>query len=917
MSKPQTISQKRWIKGVNAGTGILTQPPNTVSRISNLLFTQRGSLQTTSGSAIIGQLVSPFSGASAIGVFDNFISGQYPYYPAITDPNGYELPNVTLNSYGVTAGSTNLNGSYAFAVVATLGSLHSDPNGSSFALMPPTVFGGITFNMQVLFGNFYYFNGATISLYYLPGGIGSTQGVLVDSFLVNLFLDGFPPNISFTFTGAIPTTPLVNLPIGNNSYSYGVQIGYLAYPNLQVLFAQTAISFPAQLPQPAQIAPGTPGFAFQSPISGTTPGQTYTGPTGTETAVQSGPGATTNTSPALTGFPAITVSSGSNVSASVTVTAQISVGLSGYGQIAFQYSPNSGANWYTFYQQTAGVTTTYGPTTIPITMSGISNLSNIEFQIIAFATASGSAITTTVGSITASSVIGAATSTVSTFTPYGGIPGFCGPIPQILQFNSVSILILGNAYPPQSINPANLATTVATALANTFQATYPTWQASVAWIVGDNIAVLIGGTNYVFNATQGGTSQATIPTFPSTLGATVFDGQVVWKNTGALTTSAPPRGAAHGIAYAGSLWLFNTYPQTTADQNDGPCCLKMSDSNNQNSWNPANVAFLGKDDGTQGTGMASFTIAEVGIAPTQSLVCFKEFSTFQILGVFGATDFQITQAETNLGCIASRSIQFLTGYGIVRLTHMGFAIFDGVKDRVISEEIRPYIYGGIQSQGDITGIDFTYCYISKSSQTSLPPMYVCACPLAGANGALTRLFIYDLVLKAWTIINLPWPISCMIQASTGEGNPLTIGVRADGTGYLERFFAGDLSWDASTLISGGTPAQTAITWSFTTVHVYENGSSSRGFYRSVVIRGAATSSVSFQITVSVRIDGNPGVTYQGYVYPQPGSNQFQIDVDLLFTGQIANMNVTGTGLVTIDGVDWEVSKKPGGRLMIG
>jgi len=74
----------------------------------------------------------------------------------------------------------------------------------------------------------------------------------------------------------------------------------------------------------------------------------------------------------------------------------------------------------------------------------------------------------------------------------------------------------------------------------------------------------------------------------------------------------------------------------------------MSDANAPNSWPNANQTFISKDDGQQGTGLATFTIAETGISPTQTLVCFKNFSTYQVTGVFGATSFGVQKVKSDM-----------------------------------------------------------------------------------------------------------------------------------------------------------------------------------------------------------------------------------------------------------------------------
>lgn len=900
----KTVSQKKFLKGVNAGTGVLTEPPGTVTRISNMVFVQRGSLSTIDGSAIIGQLTGTFSIARALGTFSNFISGQYPYYPAITSPPGYLVPDVVPVNLAKIPGGGNPVGYYTFAVVATDGgSLNSNyaPSVTTFFNDGGT-FAGITASGWVANPNLFY------TLYYLPGGQGATQGVRITGPTQGAS--------SLSFTGTFPTTPLVVLPTPNNSYNFGLAIGNVAPPSKQVFFTNAPLfMLPSFPPQPVALAPGDPNFQFQSFFQQSS---TYTTGGVSVSATQTGVGTNTGTSSSTPAFPSLGIISGSVLSFSMNVTYTLNgSGGGGGAQVTFQYSSDGGSTWNNAQVfGTGGSSFSLGATTtISLSLSGVTNLSNVLFRVVATASAGSLG-----GTYSAFGDINSATVTISTgysFTPYGGVVGYCCPIPQILQFNQLGILILGNGEPPRSFNPASLAGANPIALTNTFQSTFPAWQASVAWNTGDSIAVLIGGINYQFTATQPGVSGTSPPTWPTNLGATVSDGQVIWKNAGAITTSIAPRGAAHGIVYAGSLWLYNTSPATTTDQLDGPTCLKMSDSNNQDSWNPANVAFLGKDDGTQGTGLATFSIAEVGIAPTASLVAFKEFSTYQILGVFGASDFQIIQAQTNLGCIGPRSIQFLPGYGITRLTHMGFAIFNGVNDTLISEEIRPYIFGGTGVDADITGIDFAFCYLSQGCQSASPPMYVCACPILGTAGSLTRLFIYDLVLKAWTIMDLPWSISVMLQALAGEGTPLTIAAKSDGSGAVERLFSGDQSWDASSLVLALVASQTPISWNFKTTHVFREGSSLRQFYRKVVFRGYAAQAIAQLVTVTVEVNGNPFTNFQTRIQPQPFSGQFELQVDLMLTGQNVQLKISGQGVLTMDGVDWDVTEKVGGQISVG
>jgi hypothetical protein len=410
----------------------------------------------------------------------------------------------------------------------------------------------------------------------------------------------------------------------------------------------------------------------------------------------------------------------------------------------------------------------------------------------------------------------------------------------------------------------------------------------------------------LFTATQGGVSGSGSTPFtgsPPASGTPVSDGSVIWTSQGPIAASIAPIGAAHAVAYAGSLWLANTSPVTT--DIDGPSCLKMSDSNNPNSWNPVNTAFIGRQDGTQITGLCSFTIAALGISPTGSLCVFKEFTTYQVIGVFGSTSFDIQPAQTNLGCLAARSIQFLPGFGVVRFTHLGFAVFDGINDRLIDEDIRPYLFGGVDSEADLTPVDSSFLYRSVSAQTTNPPMYLCAMPLTGQSGAMTRLFCFDLVMKSWTVLDLPWAIDSMSAMAVGEGYPLVLAGKADGT--IQRLQAGDLNWDQ------GDEGQAAVQWSFRSPDVFGEGSSQRIFYETATIRGYGNPAMVSSIVARLWLDGQMLGTMQGIdIVPQGGSNLFEARVTLFRSGYRAHLDISGNnggaGGV-IDAIDWAVVPK--------
>jgi len=333
----------------------------------------------------------------------------------------------------------------------------------------------------------------------------------------------------------------------------------------------------------------------------------------------------------------------------------------------------------------------------------------------------------------------------------------------------------------------------------------------------------------------------------------------------------------------------------------------MSDSNNPNSWNPVNTAFIGRNDGTQITGLQQFTIAALGISPTGSLCVFKEFTTYQVIGVFGSASFEIQPAQTNLGCLAARSIQFLPGFGVCRWTHLGFAVFDGINDRLISEDIRPYLFGGVDSETDLVPVDSAFLYLSQSAQTTGPPMYLCAMPLRPSTlingGQLTRLFCYDLVMKAWAVLDLPWSITTLSTVATGEGYPLVLAGKSDGT--IQRMQSGDSTWDA------GASDQSTVAWSFRSPDLFGEGATQRLFYEQATITGYGSPAMVGSIIASLWLDGVQLGPQAIDLVPQ-GDSTFVARVNIMRNGSRAHLDVSGNSggaAGVIDSVDWAVTPK--------
>lgn len=468
-----------------------------------------------------------------------------------------------------------------------------------------------------------------------------------------------------------------------------------------------------------------------------------------------------------------------------------------------------------------------------------------------------------------------------------------------------------------------------------------TWQVVNVNITGTSAAGSPGGiTSNSSGIGSGGMSGTTIPGFGNDeaaikgTGQTAHDNQIIWmcikEDGGDLSKQFPPIGAQHIIKHANSLWAWNTAPITTVTSGsiDGPSVLRMSSPNNADGWPIGNTTLVGKDDGTQGTGLATFTIAEAGITPSGTLVLFKDYSTYTVTGVFQAADFATNQVKTDMGCLAPRSIQFATGFGVIRFCHLGFALFDGINDRLISEEVRNYVYGDQVT----TGVDFSRLSKARAALTTNPPLYICSMPTT--EGMVTRIFVYDLVMRAWMIIdymngnNTPtpngvqYPVTCLKQLRPPQVSGLNAQtVVADfGPGNLAsiRRFQGNISdtaWDA-------TSPPTAIVWSFRPPEVGEPGS--RAYFRRANVRLTAPQpgviTGNFNIgeesqPANARQEGGagpshgtpPNIATQANYY---GNEDLGVALDIHQTGPSLNGTYTGSGPANIEGVDYHIAAKP-------
>jgi hypothetical protein len=382
-----------------------------------------------------------------------------------------------------------------------------------------------------------------------------------------------------------------------------------------------------------------------------------------------------------------------------------------------------------------------------------------------------------------------------------------------------------------------------------------------------------------------------------------WDGTIFTNITAAGGQTVPP-GAKHVAFHLGSVWLWNTNAATTAL--DGPSSLRMSDVNNPNSWPNANQTFIAKDDGQVGMGLATYTIVETGISPTSTLIAFKNYSAYQITGVFGVSGQPIIQRiKSDMGCIAPRTIQFVSGFGLIRLTHKGFALYNGVDDRLISEEVRPYIFG----RDDITGLNFGTIDRAVAVQTQNPPLYICAAPIGGT--ALSRIFVYDLIRRAWTICDYSVNLQSLSLFSTPATQPVVHAGRAT-NGQILALFNGAEDDD-------GVP----IEWSMRTRGYFVGSFMRPAYWRRVIVDMAVRGASPVNVTVTTSLGGHAaspsgtatftplsttdsvyGTATYGYSqYGAGGLTDARASVDILRTAPTCTLTINGTGQVRLRGLE--------------
>ena len=931
-----------YIKGIVASNQPYAQPKGSVPRASNFIFTSRGALDTCDGTA----LVHAFNGAIQSGRGKCMASylfaptGVSRYYLALF--KALDIPlgapkNLTITASG--SGGTLPTGTYYYVVTAldgaggettisnevsqaiTLGQnavlvWNVVPNAASYNVYRGTASGAegllIATTLpvsQVVAG--------TLTVTFTDGGV--SQSVTPETIISAVYSGSqrTPPGAVATFTvasTALIPAGLIFTPAGSSNPDFDTQWKITGVPSGTQFIAVHLNSYGGPEPGPGE---STTGGTFNA--SGALPPST-------DTTQQ----VALFKMPVIAGSPAVLPVSYNNSNIAALFPADVlgfspdggggggsggGGGTGGGGSTGGGGTPSGGipgnVSYIPQFQQfTNRMVIALGngfspqifsdPTTLvnPATVGAISTVSVDAFGVVTVTVPTGHGIPTAAvgGNVT---ITGVANS----------VYDYVGPT---IAISSTTVYKVRNlAAAGAGSSTGGTSTTTALPIYNTFVPAFPQWAATTLFDAGDVIEPVTQPSPAIYlTCTQGGTTGGTEPTWPtgglSSIGENVASGSAIFQVTGLLNSAAPPPpGAAHIIVYSGCLFVLDTSPTNTSSGLDGPCALRQSSINNPNSWNPINQAFLDKDDGTEGMGLAKFTITAQGIPPEGSLVAFKNYQGYQIIGIFGSTNFAIQAISSDMGCISPRTLLFVPGFGVSRMTHLGIATFNGVQDVLVSEQIRPYLFPTNDTvYGDITVIDSNWISVAWGAQTANPPMYCLAVPIGNSGGTLTRLLCFDLVLKAWGIVDLPFAISTISQFKTVSANPVTI-MGGFSDGLLSRWQAGDLDWD-----TGGSGARTPseVGWSFDTLTAASQNDDQKIYCRRWVI-SLINSGAAFTAFVTPKSNGKSHTPRQFYI---PAGSDFDIDCAVGYTGRRFNVNVSGVGNVEIDGDTSEIEARPAG-----
>lgn len=927
----QSISQFPVIKGIVASNQPLAQPKGSVSRASNLIMTSRGALTPTDGSGVLysyeGAIQTTRGKFLAETLFDP--TGVAPYYLAVIQ--ALDLPLGAPNKLAASAGGSGgtLGTATYYYVVTAIDGDGGETKISNEVNLHVTLGQVVTLTWNVVPNAYAYIiyrgntPGSEVSI--LGAGLPVLQPSPISASVT--FVDsGFPPGTTLDVTTAVSSAGPI---IPNRRITWTTDTTFIPYVGEEFeASGMTPSSFDGFFTVSAVGGPGV----FYSTLGSAPAGTTATGgsvliagsippvsDTTKQTALVQFPNGGTSytdanivalfpaTVPGLNVPPAGAIGGGS-LTPSGTVNSTVNGGIAGMVSLIPQFKQftnlmiialGNGFRPQAFSDSTG----------TPVNPAFVGHVDATDATVDANGVVS--LVSTANHGLDMTQAVGANV-VVAGITPsvYNGTFVVINiPATNEVQVRNIAAIGAGAS------SGAGTYTLTTIPLISTFTPAYPEWAASITLGTGDLIVPATQPSPAIYlTVIQGGETAATEPTWPTGGLASIGDrvqeispGTVIYQVAGLLESAAPaPPGASHIEVFSGALWIFNSWVTNTGSGLDGPTSLRQSSINNPNSWNPVNQAFLDKDDGSEGMGLAKFTITAVGIPPEGSLVAMKNYSPYQIIGVFGAANLTIQAVSSDMGCIAPRTLIFVPGFGVTRYTHLGAAIFNGVKDELISEQIRPYFFpDSNRNFSDIVPVDANWVPISWAALSANPPQYCMAMPVGNSMSELTRIFLYDLVLKGWDIADLPFAISSMAQVRSAVSNPLTIiGGFLDGA--LQRYQAGDLEWYNDFTAGGFVPIP--VTWKFRTLTVASQDTDQRIYCRRLIITGT-NSGGSGTITVTPRQSGVPQGTMSFFV---PANSDFDIDVAVGLEGKRFDADVTSSLNVELDGCAWESESRPAG-----
>lgn len=280
--KPATFGP--FIRGVDASTGVLTQPKGSIPRGSNLLFSKRGSLRTCDGTGFI----TAFEGVPDLGL-GPILCGIYftpigvtPYYLLlIQDATGIGAPQNLVSSDGGAGGTLAASTTYYYKITACdgIGGETGPSNEASYAQTGTPHKVTLTWNIvpNAVYYNVYrgtvsggeiFVGGATTVLQPALGSLtvtftddGTDQPVAVA--LTSVSSTVLNNNTQYVFQTSTPHTLIAGARV---TVSGVTPSGYNAINNVYSVPSNT--SFVIQVPGIGNTLPGTGGNVNSASPSG-------------------------------------------------------------------------------------------------------------------------------------------------------------------------------------------------------------------------------------------------------------------------------------------------------------------------------------------------------------------------------------------------------------------------------------------------------------------------------------------------------------------------------------------------------------------------------------------------------------------------------------------------------------------------